>query len=390
MNARLRAQHPDEPWLWRDDWVARNIRQTTEVGGWCLGGFAVAWNLFAIPASFFVPWRGPWDAQGILLASFPITGVLVVAFALYAILRSRKYGLSFCRIDQSPIPLGGTLRGEIDVRLHQSPPGGFAVRLASLRRTISGVGKNRSVSEVVLWQDEQTLAHGSMPSPIGLRVPFRFDLPAEGEPSDYRNPERTTLWRLDVSAEVAGIDYAASFELPVFGRIEGSSSYVTPRSPGSWHPPREISMERDSIVVRSGARVADWFGYVAFFTLWYGALFLFRKLGAPLWVVVAFGSFGGLFVLFAIDFLLGRTTITADRRSLTVRRRWLGLGLSSRTIAAADITGIEQHIGMTVGSRGYHNVRAILHDGRVTLARHMRTRHDAEMLAARLTQMLGL
>ncbi|HVE71458.1 MAG TPA: hypothetical protein VNI54_08830 [Thermoanaerobaculia bacterium] len=391
--ARLRAQHPNEPWLWRSDWTARTVRQSADLGGWCLFGFAVIWNLFCIPVWFLAPWRGPWDAKAILLASFPISGVLLLLLAVYATLRRRKYGVSVCRIEHSPIPLGTTFRGELEVRLHESPPAGFALRLASLRRTVSGSGKNRSTHEVVLWQDEQTITHGVMPSPNGVRLPFRFELPIDAEPCDFSNPNRVTLWRLDVSADVPGIDYEASFELPVFGRSESteSSSYVTPHSPSSWHPPREISVSGETIVVRSGARAGDWIGYVMFFALWYGALFLFRKLGAPLWVPLAFGAFGGLFVLFAIDFLLGRTTITANRRALTVRRRWLGIGFSSRTFALPDLVRIEHHIGVTAGSRAYHNVRAVLRDGRTrTVARHLRNRRDAEMLAARVGEMIGL
>ena len=389
--ARLRAQHPNEPWLWRSDWTSRSIRQSADLGGWCLAGFTILWSLFAIPVGFLVPWRGPWDAKAILLAAFPISAALLLLLAIYAALRRRKYGLSLCKIEHSPIPLGTTFRGEVQVRLHEPPPSGFALRLASIRRTVSGSGKNRSVHEVVLWQDEQTIAHGMMPSPDGMRVLFRFELPADAEPCDFSNPNRTTLWRLEVSADVPGIDYEAAFELPVFGTSASDDDSYTPPHTPSWQPPPEITLTGDTIVVRSAARAGDWIGYAVFFVLWYGALFLVRRLGAPLWVLVLFGTFGALFVLFAIDFLLGRTTITADRRALTVRRRWLGLGLAPRTFPTSDITRIEHHMGVTAGNRAYHNVRAILRTGRTTtIARHLRTRRDAEMLAARVGARVGV
>ena len=43
------------------------------------------------------------------------------------------------------------------------------------------------------------------------------------------------------------------------------------------------------------------------------------------------------------------------------------------------------------GNRAYHDVRAVLRDGRTRqVARHIRNKRDAEMLAERLAQGLGL
>lgn len=384
--ARLRAQHPHEPWLWRRDWAGRSVRQSADLGGFCLWGFALVWNLFCIPLWFVVPWQWPMNARTLLMAAFPVSGALLLGLAVYQALRRRKYGISLCRLDRSPIPLGSTLRGELEVRMQEVPAEGFALRLASVRRTVHGSGKNRSVRETVLWQDEQTLTHGAMPSPNGLRVPFRFDIPFDGEPCDLSDPSNTVLWRLHVSAEVPGIDYEAAFELPVF-RTGDSRDEVAPapHSASSWQPPPEVALTGAEIVIRSPARPGDAIGYAVFFTLWFGALALFYELGAPLAVPLFFGAIGALFVLFALDFVFARTTLTATRTALTVRS-WRGRS----TIPATDITRLEPGIGATIGNRAYHSVRAVLRDGRTrTVARYLRTRRDAEMLAQRLAQMLG-
>ncbi|HVG25844.1 MAG TPA: hypothetical protein VND45_16930 [Thermoanaerobaculia bacterium] len=390
--ARMREQHPHEQWLWRRDWTERTVRESAELGGWCLWGFTLAWNLFAFPMWFFVPWRWPMDARTILLAAFPISGALLFFLAAYQSLRRGKYGISLCRLDRSPISLGSTLRGELEVRMHEQPRDGFALRLACVRRTVSGVGKNRSVDESILWQDEQIIAHGAMPSAAGLRVPFRFDIPYDAEPCDLSNSSDTVVWRLYASADVPGIDYQAAFDLPIFRTDETPAEIAsTSHSAFSWQPPREITLDGARIVVRPAGRAAEWIGYVVFFVLWYGALALFRELGAPLWVLIVFGTFGALFVLFAIDLLLGVTTLTAARGSLSTRRTWLGVGAPARTIPAADITSIEYRLGASVNTRAYHAVRVALRGGRTrTIARHIRARRDAEMLAERLTQMMGI
>ena len=52
---------------------------------------------------------------------------------------------------------------------------------------------------------------------------------------------------------------------------------------------------------------------------------------------------------------------------------------------------VELARGATFGNRGYHDVRAVLRDGRtLKLARHLPNRKDAEMLADRVAQALGV
>jgi hypothetical protein len=48
-------------------------------------------------------------------------------------------------------------------------------------------------------------------------------------------------------------------------------------------------------------------------------------------------------------------------------------------------------LGSTFGNRGYHDLRAVLRDGRTRkVAKHIRNRRAAEMLGERLAQSLGL
>ncbi|HEY0371807.1 MAG TPA: hypothetical protein VGD79_07380, partial [Thermoanaerobaculia bacterium] len=388
---RLREQHPNEPWLWRDDWAQRTARESAEIGGSCLWGFTIVWLLFSLPMLWFIPREWPPNARTILFAAFPVVGLLLLLLAIYQTLRRFKYGASVVRLDRVPIPVGSTLRGEIDVRLREQPAAGFALRLVCLRHTVTGTGKSRSVHESVLWQDEQTVTHGAMPSPNGLRVPFRFDIPWEAEPADPADPENLVIWRLYVSADVPGIDYQSFFELPVF-RTESARDELAPHvhSPAAWQPPAEIRIGPDSIVVRPARTIGDWIAPVVFFPLWFGALALMRAFGVPLFVLAFFALIGLLVALVILDFLLGRTTITANRTTFTLHRTWLGLG-RRRAVPSSEVVRVEPVIGSTFGNRGYHDVRAVLRDGRtMKVARHLRNRKDAEMLGERLAQALGV
>lgn len=385
----LRKQHPNEPWLWRRDWSERAVHDTRSVASGCLWAFAILWLMMTVPAYFIFTATGGSDPKKYFVALFPLAGVFLILTALYHTLRRRKYGLSICRIDRSPVPIGSTLRGELETRLRELPPAGLALRLACVRRMITGSGKNRSTHETVLWQDEQTIEHGMMPSPNGLRVPFRFDIPPDCEPADESNAEDMVVWRLDASAEVPGIDYAAQFELPIFrtGDAGDSGGFMHARitNPSSWMPPKEIAVEPTRIIVRSPGRIGDAIAYLLFFTAWFGALAFFRSFGAPLFVIAFFVAIGLLVVAIALDFLFGRSTIAVDYPSLTTRR----LG-RTRTIATADIERIEPRIGTTLGNRTYHDVHAILHSGRTQkIAKYIRNKRDADMLSAKVMRMLG-
>ena len=391
MTPRLRAQHPNEPWLWRDDWAQRAVRDSSEIGGWCLWGFAVLWNLFSLPIWFLVRWQWPMDTRSLLMAAFPVAGMLLLLMAAYQSLRRRKFGVSVCRIERLPIPLGATMRGEIDVRLRELPPAGFALRLACVRRTVTSSGKNRSVRETVNWQDEQTVMHGAMPAPHGLRLPFRFDIPWECDPADPTDPSDEVVWRLHVSAEVPGIDYQAFFELPVF-RTEGARDELAPRvhSVDAWQPPPSITLGPDAIIVRPDRGFGDWLGFLIFFPLWFAALGVARSFGAPLFILAFVALISLLVAVFVLDYLLRRTTIRADRTNLTIRHTWLGLG-SRRAIPSSEIARLDSAVGSTFGNRGFHDVRAVLRDGRTrAVAKHIRNRRDAEMLGERIGRAVGL
>jgi hypothetical protein len=80
------------------------------------------------------------------------------------------------------------------------------------------VTRGESSSERVLWQDVMTLAQSSLDrGPAGLAIPVAFDLPGDAATTtEDPGSRRHTLWRLEVKAALAGADYEASFEVPVF------------------------------------------------------------------------------------------------------------------------------------------------------------------------------
>lgn len=389
----LRGQHPDEPWLWRRDWASRSANDQSHTFNGFIWFFAVLWNAITAPVVFLWRERGGGEPFFELMWVFPAVGVLLIGLALYQTLRHRKYGGSVTRFEALPIPVGRTLRGEVDTRVREVPADGFLVRLTSLRRIVQNSGKSTTVNEQILWQEEQRVGAGAaMPNPNGVRVPFRFVLPADAEPTEEQDPRDRVIWRLEVIAEVPGIDYRGLFELPVFTRAEGQAAIFAPIVEPPWTPPPSLAFSvsddgGERITVAPIGTAFDWVFYVVFTMVWYGALAFMARMGVPIAVVVFFVLFGTLVLYFSLDRFAGKSTLSANRTQLRTRRTFLG----SRVIPTTNIERIEPRVGTTVGQRALYDLEASLRDGKtVSIAKNLRTRRDAEMVAARVTRALGL
>ena len=389
----LRNQHPNEPWLWRRDWAARTAVDASSSYSpliWLLAGF---WTLISFPV-FFVARDRERDAIFYVFIVFPIVGVILLCVAIYQTLRRFKYGTSLCRFAALPIPLGRPLQGEIETRVTEVPANGFLLRLTCVHRVVQSSGKSTSVHEKIRWQEEQRVGTGgAMPNPNGVRVPFRFALPVEADPADETDSRNRVIWRLEVTAEVLGIDYRGVFELPVFTKattMDGEAVFAPPPE-GPWTPPPSIAIGMaddgaEKITMKPSASLFDWFFYIVFLGIWFGALWVIRQAGGPIVVVGFFALIGGFVLFLALDAMAGRSIVSVNRTQLTSRRTFFG----TRVIPGADIAAIEARIGNTSNRRATYDLEARLHDGRsVTIARYLRTRRDAEHVAERITRALG-
>ncbi|MEP6688058.1 MAG: hypothetical protein ABJC36_06890, partial [Gemmatimonadales bacterium] len=206
------TRHPDAPWLWREDWEARRIADSSgaEMGfAWAL---AILWNLISIPSAVLAVRAALHEGNRAALIAllFPIVGAGLLVWALRATLRRRRYGTSVLELGTLPAAVGHVLEGTVRTPAGLRPADGFRVVLSCIRRVTSGSGRNRSTSESILWQEERR-------TPVsGLGVPIAFALPPDAVPSDPGRGGDRTLWRLELSAEVPGVNYVSRFEVPVF------------------------------------------------------------------------------------------------------------------------------------------------------------------------------
>jgi hypothetical protein len=261
--------------------------------------------------------------------------------------------------------------------------------LTCIRRATTGSGDDRSTSETVLWQEEQQAAGA------GVTIPVEFAIPADAAPCDPGMASDRTLWRLDVTADVLGIDYAASFEVPVFRTAESTRPRTDAERamaarfgiPAGYQQPLgspiQVSTTRRGVEIyypraRNPGMAA---GLTVFLGIWVAAIWATVHFDAPLIFPLVFGLFGVLLLIVVLDQWLTVTRVTAGDGAVTVATGWL-LPRRERTLRAAEVMEVTTRIGSEAGRTPYYDVTLVTTAGkRVAAGGGIGDKREAEWLA---------
>ena len=393
------AQHPDAPWLWRADWAAGVVTDSSKVEMWTAWVFAALWNLIGLPGGVLGVRAGLREGNRLAFIAlvFPAIGLGLFAWAVRATLRYHRYGASRLELSRNPGVVGHTLAGTVRTPSDLRPPQGFNVVLSCIRRETTGSGKNRSTTEHLLWQEQRR----TMGGPGGL--PVAFAIPADARPSDPGTSNDRVLWRLQVTGEVPGIDYAAAFEVPVFRTAESDAPATdadravaaAAMVPADYRQPAGSRIQvsttrRGTEIYFPPARNPGFaIGIKVFTAIWLGAIALMLTLHAPILFPIVFGLFALLLVYFLLEAWLGVTRVTAGDGQVTVATGWL-VPRRERTLTAAEIKGVTTRIASQQGNTGYYDVTIETTAGaRVAAGRAVRDKREAEWLAATITKAIA-
>jgi hypothetical protein len=386
------ARHPEAPWLWREDWAARRITDASVVEMRFAWAFAIFWNLVSIPGAVLGVRAALREGNraALLALLFPAVGVGLLVWAVRATIRRRRYGTSVLELDTLPAVVGHALEGTLRAPAGLRPPEGFRVVLSCIRRVTSGSGRNRSTSERILWQEEHRT------DATGTGVPVAFAIPADAAPSEPVRGNDRTLWRLEVSAEVPGVDYAAGFEVPVFRTAESAlprtetEQAVAARAavPADYRQPAGSRIlvsrtRRGTEIFFPAARNPGLAASLTVFTLiWAVAIWATIVFDAPLIFPIVFGGFGALLVFLVIDQWMGVARVTADQDGVTIAKGWL-VARRERTLGSAEVAEVTTKIGSQAGRTAYYDVTVVTTAGkRVTAGGGIPDKREAEWLAA--------
>jgi hypothetical protein len=112
------------------------------------------------------------------------------------------------------------MSGQIHLRLETAAEHGIDLRLSCIRRIVTGSGKQRTVNDTQLWQQQKNVPQPALLlGSAGTCIPVEFDIPGDAYETNHEMPSDQLLWTLHAQADVPGVDYCDDFEIPVFGSI---------------------------------------------------------------------------------------------------------------------------------------------------------------------------
>ncbi|HUR94195.1 MAG TPA: hypothetical protein VMY76_06400 [Gemmatimonadales bacterium] len=385
------ARHPEAPWLWRSDWAAQRVIDSSRGGMWGAWAFTVLWNLISLPSAVLGVRSALTEGRhaALLVLLFPVVGVGLLIWAVRITLRYRRYGESRFELATLPAAVGHTLEGMVRTPPGLRPPDGFHAVLSCIRRVTTG-GRNRSTSESVLWQEERRVPGAA------IGVPIAFVIPADASPTDPGFSSTRTLWRLELSADVPGVDYSAAFEVPVFRTADSDQ----PRTAAEQSVAAAFAVAADhrapsgsKIEVSTTRRGTEIYfprarnpgvaaSITAFTCIWLGALWATIASRAPLLFPIVFGAFGLLLVYAMLDAWLAVARVTAGDGRVVVARGWL-TPRSEQVLPGGEIAEVAVKIGGQAGRTAYYDIVLVTAAGkRVTAGGGVRDKREAEWLAA--------
>ncbi len=404
---RRQQEKPQEPWTWKQDWADGRILSSNKKTLIFSTGFALFWNLISLPVLFIVPTEVSEKGNYLALLGlvFPLVGFGLIIWAVRSWLRWRRFGESIFEMPKVPGIVGGPLAGVVRATMARPPETSFRQTLScvQIRRTSSG--KNSNTTEKVIWQERRKIKRSSLTSTgKEVTIPVFFAIPYDARETDEKDSSNRTVWRLEVEAEVPGIDYSASFEVPVF---------MTPESSPIYEPQEEVveavveklpdeellRLSRVEVEPLSGGGHRFHFpmarypgqaaGLTLFLALWGGAIALMLHLDAPFLFPLAFGLFGMLILFGVLDLWLGIQQIDASPRDL-VLRSGLVAPLFVRTLGAEDIAEIRAAEGMRSGKHLFYDVKVRSRGGKERVAgKRLAEKDQAELIVRMIQQSLG-
>lgn len=214
--AERAAAMPGQPWYWDHSWRSDGTGNDTMREVVKAFGFALFIVIFLLPfhwVGFMAP-NGP-RVFGFAALLFDLFAVGLVVRGVRLLLMRRRYGASWLRFARFPFHAGDRVEVSLDGYGGLSAMARLTgtLRCVQERYETRGTGRNRSTKVIryALWSATSVAARDRNGG-----FAFCFDVPA-GAPSTALSERPARYWELAVSSDdVPGVDYAASFLVPVY------------------------------------------------------------------------------------------------------------------------------------------------------------------------------
>jgi hypothetical protein len=395
-----KKEHPNEPWLWREDWASARIHATSRGMRWIIATLAAIYLFIALPLGLLV-------LNELQQPIFGWTGIilLVVAWGMISFTWRRfrhtgRYEQAEFQMGSVPGVIGGPLAGVVHMPATMSRSSDIQIRLECIR-IISGDDAN-SRREDVVWREGTTVDKTlSSPDPYKVAIPVHFAIPFDCQPSESPDSAKI-VWRLKVGTDTTDSDKHARFEVPVYETAESSNHY---QPDPSVMEPYEKDVTPEEVLQKTTYHVAPLpgggeeirFSYFQMGTL-FGALIVLALCGGGIGAILYFEwhpailILPGIFTLFVVLGLLGMllwgSRVQFERDAVTVTSGILGFR-KTRRLSPEEVQAIESVIDLQMERKSFYGVHLRTKDWKVfTLVKRLDTRQEADALAAWLSEKL--
>jgi hypothetical protein len=402
---RKQAEHPAEPWLWRDDWAqgrANSQTRNTAIAAWV---FAIFWNLVSMPVAFLALPQAfkQKGAIALVVLIFPVAGVYLLIRAIRQTTALFEFGKTYFEMASVPGVIGRELKGQIQARFPHSPDHGVHLRLTCVHRVTTNSGNTSNTMETILWRDEADLASAQLyPGPSGTTIPIAFRIPLDVHPTEKINTRDEFVWTLEALADVPGVDYHDIFEVPVFRTHDTPTQAEAQTIAAAMPAPSTARPDTMTIQVRQTADGTEFYFPAArnrsfatsltVFLLIFSAVTFFLMHHAPFIFPLVFGFFSVLLLDITLQLWLQTTRVVIGNGKITVQSGWLGGG-KVRQIACSEISRISDRITAQQGGASgtaFYDIELTLQDGKkVTLGHTVRDKHESDWLVGEMTRLVG-
>lgn len=410
--------NPESPWLWRKDWAARRVRSKNRNSAIFLWTVAIFWNAIVLSVAFAtVPKLWPRsELLALIPLGFCVIGLILAGLAIRASIRRKRFGQTYFEFASLPFCPGQSLKGTIHLRFNTDAKHGIDLRLSCIRQVTTGIGKDRSTHETVLWQADKNVPQEMvMPSPLGdAAIPVDVSIPSDAYETCQDQPDDKILWVLHAQADVPGVNYSDDFEVPVFRMATSPvpasaatsffSDQASPAAPAFQSDASDVSAPpRLKVVVSTGMNGGTEFYFppfrnpsqvlllFVFTTVWTAIVYFLGHSHAPWLFALVFG-FIDLFLIYAlIRATIGSFRVEVGDGKIVFRRSLLGIG-AAHEIPFSEITQISTvTMAQQQGARPSYCLCLYTKEGKkLTLANEIDDRQEARWIAAQLEKLAGL
>lgn len=426
--------NPDSPWLWKPDWATGRAlsQKRNSIFVWWIGTAFVSMIVVPIVASALPPLIRNSDPKALILIGVCALPLLLLIGAIRSTLRRERYGKTYFEFSSLPFAPGKHLIGQIHLQLSSSLPHGIDLRLACFRTIITGSGKEQTTNKIVLWEDQKNVPQGAISvGPLGAAIPVDFGIPQDAYETNHDQSRDQVAWLLFAKADVPGVNYSDSFEVPVFrsgaavqtfspetnfasdfasSSFASSGSFASSASAAATAPAFQsdatevAAPAHPKVVVSTTPDGSREFYFPAFrnrsqalvlllFTaVWTGIVYFLAHSRAPWFFAFVFGFFDLILIYAVFQSLFGSTQIVVGNGMLSSVRRTFGVG-NKREFAFGDIQSVLAGMGLqgSSGTNGSYRIRLQTKSGAgFSLVENIADRQEARWVVGQIEKLVGL